>query len=274
LAPTDNDSVALVSARLAEQLAPNGSPLGMILNIKGDAGTDDVPAGADEVRRYPVREGTAAGLHTVEIVGVVADNPLRPAVARPDPVLYTTFPVALRSEFSLRVRSSAPDAIMADLRAIVANTDSRLTWTSLERGDTRYLAEGGEMTQVAKVIGACGLIALLLSATGLYAVISYVVMLRRQEIGIRLALGADPWRIVGLVMRQAFVLIGVGAAVGLALAIPAAFAMRATFVSRVAIDPLAFAPTVALLIVIGLVAAAVPARRAAAIDPITALRQD
>src|SRR5262249_42334569 len=138
-----------------------------------------------------------------------------------------------------------------------------------------FYNDADEMSYVAWSVGACGLVAVLLSATGLYAVVCYIVTLRRREIGLRLAIGADPRRIVGLVVRQAFGLTAVGAALALALAITIAFGMRASFVAPVeALDPLAYVPVLACLMTIGLVAAAVPAGRAAAIDPIETLRQD
>ena len=101
------------------------------------------------------------------------------------------------------------------------------------------------------VVGAAGTVALVLSATGLYAVLSYIVALRRREIGVRLAIGAPPSRIVTLVVRQALKLVLAGMACGLALAVPMAFAMRATFVAKVtAADPMVFLPTIAVLLTV------------------------
>src|SRR6185436_10568244 len=119
------------------------------------------------------------------------------------------------------------------------------------------------MTGALYVIGAAGTVALVLSATGLYAVLSYMVALRRREIGVRLAIGAPPSRIVALVIRQALTLVVVGMACGLSLAVPMAFAMRATFVAKVtASDPMVFLPTISVLLAVGLLAAAVPGFRA------------
>ena len=78
------------------------------------------------------------------------------------------------------------------------------------------------MTGAVYVIGAAGTVALALSATGLYAVLSYIVALRRREIGVRLAIGAPPFRIITLVVRQALTLVLAGMACGLALAVPMA----------------------------------------------------
>jgi putative ABC transport system permease protein len=106
-------------------------------------------------------------------------------------------------------------------------------------------------------------------------VLSYIVALRRREIGVRLAVGAPPSRIVTLVVRQALKLVLAGMVCGLALAVPMAFAMRATFVAKVtATDPMVFLPTISVLLAVGILAAVVPALRASRIDPIATLRQE
>src|SRR6185503_8518917 len=105
------------------------------------------------------------------------------------------------------------------------------------------------------------MIALALAATGLYAVMGYVVQLRRREIGVRMAIGAEPQHILRMVMRQALTLVVAGGAIGLALAIPLAFALRWIVVATIApLDPVVFGPTFLLLLLIGLLASALPAR--------------
>ena len=256
LTDADDQATAMVSARAAEMVAPGASPLGMVLRVA---------------------DGSSAtrAVRDVRIVGVVADNPLRPTVERPDPVIYVPLPKELRGEFTLRVRAADPEALRADLLTLVNRIDPRITWTSIRRGDMRFQDEAREMAGAIYVVGAAGTVALALSATGLYAVLSYIVALRRREIGVRLAIGAPPSRIVTLVVRQALRLVLAGMACGLALAVPMAFAMRATFVAKVtAADPMVFLPTIAVLLTVGIVAAAVPALRASRIDPIATLRQE
>lgn len=105
--------------------------------------------------------------------------------------------------------------------------------------------------------------------------LSYLVALRRREIGVRVAIGAPPVRIITLLIRQALKLVLAGMACGLTLAVPIAFAMQATFVAKVtASDPMVFLPTIGVLLTVGLLAAALPALRASRIDPIAALRQE
>ena len=256
LTDADDHTTAMLSARAAEMIAPGTSPLGMMLRISSGS------SAAREVR-------------DVRIVGVVADNPLRPTVERPDPVIYVPLPKELSGEFTLRVRAADPEALRADLVTLVNRIDPRIAWTSIRRGDMRFQDEAQEMAFAIYAVGAAGTVALALSATGLYAVLSYIVALRRHEIGVRLAIGAPPSRIITLVVRQALKLVLAGMACGLALAVPMAFAMRATFVAKVtAADPMVFLPTISVLLAVGILAAVVPALRASRIDPIATLRQE
>jgi putative ABC transport system permease protein len=253
LTDADDQTTAMLSVGAAEMVAPGASPLGMTLRVAQGSGA------AREVR----------------IVGVVADNPLRPTVGRPAPVIYVPLRKELSGEFTLRVRAADPEALRADLLTLVNRIDPRITWTSIRRGDMRFQDEAREMSGVVYVVGAAGTVALVLSATGLYAVLSYVVALRRREIGVRLAIGAPPSRIITLVIRQALTLVVAGMACGLALAVPMSFLMRATFVAKVtAADPMVFLPTISVLLAVGILAAAVPALRASRIDPIDTLRQE
>ena len=256
LTDADDHTTAMLSARAAEMIAPGTSPLGMVVRVALES------SAAREVR-------------DVRIVGVVADNPLRPTVDRPDPVIYVPLPKELSGEFTLRVSAADPEALRADLLTLVNRIDPRIIWTSIRRGDMRFQDEAREMAGAIYVVGAAGTVALALSATGLYAVLSYLVALRRREIGVRLAIGAPPSRIITLVVRQALTLVLAGMACGLALAVPMALAMRATFVAKVpATDPMVFLPTISVLLGVGVLAAVVPAFRASRIDPIATLRQE
>jgi putative ABC transport system permease protein len=253
LSASDDESVVVVSARAAELIAPEGSPLGLQVRIDEAGGTDT----------------------RARVVGVVADAPTRPTVERPDPVFYRKIPAALTGPFTLRVRAANPEAVTADLRTQISAVDPRIIWTSMRRGDMAFQDDADEMRYGVWAAGVAALVAILLSATGLYAVMSYAVQLRRREIGVRLAIGADPRRIVSMMLRQALRLVGIGILCGLALAAPMAAVMQATFVARVtAFDPVVFGPTAGLLMLVGALASIVPALRAARVDPITTLRED
>ena len=111
-----------------------------------------------------------------------------------------------------------------------------------------------------------------LAAVGLFAMMAYVVSLRTRELGIRVALGARSGDVVGLVVRQAVRLAVYGSIAGVAIAVPIAFGLRALLAGVSPLDPLALAPTLALLFVVAIAAAVIPARRAARVDPVSVLR--
>ena len=119
-----------------------------------------------------------------------------------------------------------------------------------------------------------GVVAGLLAAAGLYGMLSYSVETRRREIGIRLALGADRGAVIRLVMRQTGWLLGIGIVAGLAITMAASRTAESLLYGLQPNDPLTLAAAVITLLVIGLASAYVPARRAAAVDPLTALRQE
>jgi putative ABC transport system permease protein len=157
----------------------------------------------------------------------------------------------------------------------IQEANPAIAWSAIRRGDHAFIGAAEALSIVVFSVGLSGAIALLLSATGLYALLSYAVTLRRWEIGIRLAIGAAPTRIIALMLRQAARLVAIGIAIGVGLALPAGLAMRASFSTPVEpFDPWAFLPGLVTLTLAGTVAATIPATRAARVDPIRTLRED
>jgi ABC-type antimicrobial peptide transport system permease subunit len=124
----------------------------------------------------------------------------------------------------------------------------------------------------ALLLGVLGALALVLSATGIYGVVSHTVARRTREMGIRMALGASPADVVRLAVSGGMRLVGVGGVVGYALAIAAALLLSRFLYGVGAFDPVTFAIIPAVLGAAGLVAAWVPARRAARVDPARTLK--
>ena len=116
--------------------------------------------------------------------------------------------------------------------------------------------------------------ALLLAVLGLYGVISYSVTQRTQEIGIRMALGAQRGEVLGLVIGQGMILAGIGAGIGLAASVAFSVMLRSQLFEVSAFDPLTFTVTVLVLIVAALAGCFIPARRATKVDPMDALRYE
>ena len=124
------------------------------------------------------------------------------------------------------------------------------------------------------VLSAFGAAALLLALLGVYGVLAYSVSLRRQEFGIRIALGSGKSALIGLVLRQAAQPVLLGTGVGLTMALIALHWMRSLLYQTPVMDPLAVGGSVLLLLVAAAIAAIVPARRAASTDPMRALRME
>jgi ABC-type antimicrobial peptide transport system permease subunit len=127
---------------------------------------------------------------------------------------------------------------------------------------------------MAMLSGFFGGLAALLASIGLYGVIAYVMQRRRSEVGIRLALGAQPGQVVRMVLREAAVLVAAGVAAGAVLAVLAGRGTESLLFGLSPTDGVTFLIAAALLIAIALAASVVPALRASRVDPMLALRQD
>jgi ABC-type antimicrobial peptide transport system permease subunit len=180
---------------------------------------------------------------------------------RPDPVLL--------------VRTSAePAGMMAavqrELRALDAN---------LPLFDVRTIAEHRQVSlflpkMASTLLGLFGALALMLALVGLYGVIACNVTQRTREIGVRVALGAARGDVAWLVLRQGLMLAAIGLGVGLCLSFGAARLLSKQLVGVSSADPVSFAGTAVLLLVVAAAASALPARKAASLDPLAALRRD
>jgi ABC-type antimicrobial peptide transport system permease subunit len=127
---------------------------------------------------------------------------------------------------------------------------------------------------VVTVLGVFATMALALALIGLYGVISYAVTQRTQELGVRMALGAQPQEILRLVLRQGMKLAGIGTAAGLAVSVAMSRFLRGELFHVSAFDPLTFGLMAAALIAAALAASYIPARRATRVDPMVALRYE
>jgi ABC-type antimicrobial peptide transport system permease subunit len=131
-----------------------------------------------------------------------------------------------------------------------------------------------EERMLATLSGFFGGLALLLAAIGLYGVVAYGAAQRAREIGVRIALGAERGDVLRLVLRDAMLLVAAGLAIGLAVSLGAARAVASILFGIQPADPLAFVSTACVLFAVGAAAAFLPARRAASMDPMRALREE
>jgi predicted permease len=211
-----------------------------------------------------------------EIVGVVADYKHEGLRVSVKPTVFFPYPQDERpSGLTFYVRSSRPEAeIAAAVRRVVRDLDQNLPVFDMKPMSALIDSVTTTERLIAVLAAAFGLLATALSAVGLYGVIAYTVLRRTQEIGVRMALGARPPEVVRLVMREVGILLSVGLAIGLAAALAASRLVASELFGLGARDPIAFLGALAALSVVAIGAGTIPARRAAAIDPIQALRHE
>ena len=191
------------------------------------------------------------------------------------PVFFRPVLQSWSSSFTLHVRTAGdPLAIQQAVRRAFAEVDPGLPLT-----DVRTLAEHiGAAAFVQRigawVLAAFGVVALVLSAVGLFGVLSYSVAQRTREMGVRLAVGASTRDVLALVVGKAMRLTAVGLGVGIVLAAGAGQLLRGQIFGVSPLDPVTFVAVVALLAAVAFLAAWLPARRAARVDPIVALRSE
>jgi macrolide transport system ATP-binding/permease protein len=247
--------VVVISDQFASTFFPNQNPLGRQVHVGGSAGPLDL-----------------------EIVGVAATTRYGPLKFTNPPVVYVPYsqlPVRQVRQMTYALRTDGdPLGHASTIRQIVHDADSRIPITSMTTQTAEIDQNINQEIVLARLCTAFAMLALIIACVGLYGTMSYGVARRTREIGIRVALGARRGGVVWMVMREALIL----TAVGLALSIPL---MRGTsrFVESFLFDmkpndPRAIAIALVTLITAALAASYGPARRAATVNPTTALRQD
>jgi predicted permease len=232
-------------------------------------------------RYWPGREplGQRVGLEGPEgpwltVVGVVKDTRYRSVGESPRPYLYVPSDQTGDDEATLLVRASGGVDVLPAIRARLAREAPALAASEaqpLERVIGGSLLPG---RLAGSVLTATGGVALLLACIGLYALVAFSVSRRTKEIGVRVALGAQRRDILALVMNEGARLLAWGLGVGLVLSLAAGFALRSALYGMSPLDLPAYAGVLALLSATALIACWLPARKAAAVDPVVALRQD
>ncbi len=244
--------VAVISETMARRFWPSESPLGKRFK--------EVLPGADS--------------EWLTVIGVVGD-----VVTNRDGTVYPTFYNTTRQfawwNWRLVVRTESPPLeLAAAVRRAVRSIDSTVPdfeITTVEQALAKLDRPRKFQTQL---IGVFAVTALLLSALGLYGLMSYLVAQRTKEIGIRVALGAQRRDVLKLVIRQGMAVALTGVSIGLAAALAVTQLMKSLLFGVTATDPATFALIALLLIVVALIASYIPARRATKVDPLAALRHD
>jgi predicted permease len=210
----------------------------------------------------------------VEVVGIAADSDYNAVGEDRAPFIYEPLSQMYESGVTLIVRADQPVSALGTVRGEMSQLDRQLpiqfvTTMSEAFGQSLFLQRFG-----AGLLGAFGLLALVLSVIGVYGVMAYSVSRRTRELGIRIALGAQRSVLVGSVLRQAARLAVVGVAIGVAASLLLARLIGGLLYGVSAADPLTFIVVPATLVAAALAASYLPARRAAAVDPLVALRNE
>ncbi len=251
--------VAVINRTLARQVWPSGDALGQRI-LMGGGSTDSVWR---------------------TVVGVVGDVRHRGLDAEPRPEIYLphaqfpagtgtplrTLRIALRTE-------GEPTALAGALRAAVSELDADLPVVELQTMDEALGAWAAERRLTMTLVAGFALLALALGAVGVYGVMAHLVVQRTREIGIRIALGAMPREILGLVLSQGAWLAGLGIAAGLLGAMAATRLLTSLLFGVEPTDPATFVVTAAALALVAAVASILPALRAVRTDPVDALRAE
>jgi predicted permease len=243
--------VAIVNEAFAAQLLPGENPIGKRFRTGADKG--------------PWRE----------IVVVVETGKYRSLGEAPMPVVFQPFFQAWSSNTIIVARSKLPeDQVVGMLRGAVMAQDPTIT-----------LFQTGSLTEqlglvllpariAAVVLGAFGLLAVVLAATGVYGIMAYAVARRTREIGIRMALGAGRSSVLSVVLRRTAILVAVGTAAGVGLSLAAGRVFSQILYGISATDPLTYALAISMMAAVAGVACWAPAMRAMSVDPVIALRAE
>ena len=256
---TEGDRLGAARVLLASETAvrlffPDGDAIGQKLKFGARGG-------------YERNEG--------EIVGIIGDVRHFGMDAPVPPMFYAPVAQSGLSSISVVIRTrTSPAGLIQPARKAVEMLDRDALVGEALPMETLVSASLGQRRFYMLLLAGFAALALVLAAVGLYGVISYSVAQRTQEVGIRVALGASRNEVVGMVMRQGLRLAAAGLAIGLVLALSLKSILKGLLVGVSATDPATLAATALVLLLVAVLASYIPARRAARVDPMVALRLD
>jgi putative ABC transport system permease protein len=253
-APQDGEKspmVAVVDEAFVRRYFPNEDPIGRGLDIGN--GTDGY----------------------YRIVGIVGDVRHHALDTSPDPTMYVPFQQDTFRSMWVVVRTTGnPEALAGAARQAVREIDASLPAFSMTPLTAVISESTAERRFSMLLLGVFALVALFLAAVGLYGIVAYTVSLRTQEIGLRMAIGAEPRDVLRLVVGGGMKLALIGVALGIAAALAAARLVSTMLFGITPFDPASYTATAAVLLAVSALACYVPARRAMGVDPLVALRQE
>jgi hypothetical protein len=257
--------------------------MGIPVLIGRDIAASDVPRGPPIVvvnetfaRRYLPGGALGHRIDGAEIVGVVKDSRFRSVTERPMPTDY--FPLAqmgMRGQVTVEVRTAeAPMALLPEMRQVVQGLDPDLPLQNPMTQAVQFERSYVTPLLFARLAMGFGVLAIVLVATGLYGTLVYRLERRRGEIGVRMALGALRGTVLRMVLVESLLLCAAGLAAGIPLALAVGNLLRSQLYQMSFADPLSFVVAGVMTLGVAMAATLIPARRAARIDPMSALRTD
>jgi predicted permease len=218
---------------------------------------------------------TPGGKDYIEVVGVVRDAKYSNVRDPAPPTMYDTFMQNPRATAFLTLRTEgSPSALAPAVRQTIHDTDPNLPIVSIATQVESIERRFSQERLFAQAYALFGGIALLLASVGLFGLMSYNVARRTPEMGIRMALGAQRGRVLGMVMRESMLLVGIGAVVGVAVALAASRFVSTLVYGLSATDAATIVIAAGVLVAVSALAAYLPARRASRVDPAIALRAE
>jgi len=256
----------------------------------GESDTVDAPFAAvvseSFVRRYwpgqdPLGRHFKVAFHDRTVVGMVGDIRVRGLEQNSEPQVYLPYRQVQDGWLTGYVpkdlvihSATGPGTLLPAVRQIIRSADSEQPVSDVRTMADIVEAETASRSVQVRVLGAFAAIAFLLAGVGIHGLLSFAVSRRTQEIGVRIALGAQPGEIVKMIVRQGAVLAGVGVMPGIVLAYAAGRAMEGLLAGARPGDALTFASAIGLCVLMTVLGSLVPALRAVRIDPISAIRSD
>jgi predicted permease len=246
---------AVINQSLARKFFPGQNPIG---------------------RRFNIDDRLPASVYWIEIIGVCADTRYNNLKSDSPPIhfdLYRHLPSIGGVTYIVRT-SMKPEAIVPSLRAAVQRVDQNLPLMDVRTQQEQIDATTQQERMFAALTVGFGVLALALACVGIYGIMAYTVTQRTNEIGIRLALGAERGQVRSMVLREAGLLAVLGVVAGLATALALGRLVKSMLYGLQPADPVSLAGAGCLLLLVALVAGWVPAMRAARVEPMEALRHE
>ena len=246
-------AVAIVNETLAQRIWPNENPIGKLVK-----------------QGWPEAPGTWR-----EVIGVVADVKFEGITVSTPMQIYMPLTQESSRMLAIVVRTPAePAAVTSAVQATVHGLDKDLPVYAVKTMEQVLDTSMARERMSMLILGVFAVVALTLASVGLYGVVSHGVTERTHEIGVRMALGAQPRHVLGLVVRQGLMMAVIGATIGVAGSVALSRSMQGLLFGVTATDPQTIGAVVAMLLAVAGVACYVPAWRATRVDPSTALRSE